>query len=204
VKRLYLPLVILIILSFGMSETRQVLRNFHVVEQNKLYRSAQLSPDALSATIALHNIKTVINLQGEHPDDDWYIQERATLKHLHVTLIDIPMRTERIPTRDEITSLFDVYDHGQRPMLIHCNSGSDRTGEASAIYQMEYMHKTKEQALEMMSPKYFHLSFLVPSKTYFLDLYKGKDWALNEYDPCRQKYSYFDQNRECRHSASHF
>jgi protein tyrosine/serine phosphatase len=197
-----MPAAIIFILTFGLSETREVLKNFHVIDPGRVYRSAQLSPESLEKSIAAYHIKTVINLQGAHPDDQWYLKEKSVLQKLGVKLVDIPMRTERIPTKEEITALFDSFDKDQRPLLIHCNSGSDRTGEASAIYQMEYMHKSKEQALEALSPYYFHFSFLVPSNTYFLGLYKGKKWALTEYDPCHQKYSYFDPNRECHNSAS--
>jgi protein tyrosine/serine phosphatase len=200
VKKILILSVVGIILTFGFSETRSVLRNFHVVEAGNLYRSAQLSPGALEEIIFKYKIKTVVNLQGAHPDDAWYIDEKEVLDRLGVDLVDIPMRSERIPTREEITSLFEAYDHSPRPLLIHCNSGSDRTGEASAIYEIEYMKKTKEEAMEMLSPLYLHFSFLVPSKTYFMSLYKGRNWALNEYDPCKQQYLYFDHRLgQCRH-----
>lgn len=200
-KKLFLALAILLILTFGISETRGVLHNFHTVEAGSLYRSAQLSPGTLEEMIYKYKIKTVINLQGAHPDDAWYIDEKEVLDRLAVDLVDIPMRSERIPTHEELTSLFEAYDHSPRPMLIHCNSGSDRTGEASAIYEIEYMKKTKEEAMEMLSPFYFHLSFLVPSKTYFMNMYQGRKWALNEYDPCKQTYLYFDHRLgQCRHT----
>jgi protein tyrosine phosphatase (PTP) superfamily phosphohydrolase (DUF442 family) len=195
-KYFYFALVVFVG-TFGFSTTRDVMRNFHVVDPARLYRSAKLSPDILQAEILHYGIKTVINLTGAHPDDQWYIDEKAILNHLGVKLVDIPMRTERMPSRSEITALFDAFDHVRRPILLHCNSGADRTGEASAIYEMEYMKKTKEQALAMLSPYYLHVEFFAPSKDYFIGLYQGKNWALTKYDPCKQKYQYFKANEEC-------
>lgn len=198
-KKVLLPALLFCFATFGFAETRQIFNNFHEVDHGKFYRSARLSPANLENTVKQYKIKTVINLQGAHPDDDWYIEEKQILDNMDVELVDIPMRSERIPTREELQALLETYDQSERPILIHCNSGSDRTGEAAAIYEMEYMHRTKEQAMEQLSPKFFHFSFLVPSKTYFMDLYQGKKWAMTQYDPCKQKYLYFDQHRECHH-----
>src|SRR5579872_6605674 len=129
-KKLIIIPLLTSFLTVGVAETHDVLRNFHAVEDGKLYRSALLSNKDLEETVKKYNIKTVINLQGAHPDDDWYIQEKNLLDKLNVKLVDIPERTERIPTRDEVRSLFQAFDTTERPILMHCNSGSDRTGEA--------------------------------------------------------------------------
>src|SRR5262249_20006714 len=49
--------------------------NFHAVVPGKVYRSAQLSSEALGECIHDHGIRTVINLRGENADEDWYRRE---------------------------------------------------------------------------------------------------------------------------------
>ena len=49
---------------------------------------------------------------------------------------DLPMSACRRPTRRELLVLLDLFEHCRYPLLIHCKSGSDRTGLASALYLM--------------------------------------------------------------------
>ena len=57
--------------------------NFGTVVPGRVYRSAQLSGEALSARIREHGVRTVLNLRGPNPDETWYRRERqATLERL--------------------------------------------------------------------------------------------------------------------------
>ncbi len=174
-------------------------KNFHVVEEGKLYRSAQLKAKDLEKTIREHGIKTVINLRGEMPGQPWYEDEVAVTQRNGVQLISIPMSASRIPHKREIQALLDAYRNALRPMLVHCQYGADRTGEASAIYQIEYMGKSnKEAAKASLKAKYFHVLPKTKAKDYFVkEVYQGENWAFTTYDPCVQKYKYYDQAKFC-------
>ncbi len=80
---------------------------------------------------------------------------------------------------------------------MHCDGGADRAGEASAIYQIEYMGKSRAEALEMLTLRYRHLSWLKPAKRYFIERYRGEDWLRNEYNPCSDEYEYYDKVKYC-------
>ncbi|MFL5812912.1 MAG: dual specificity protein phosphatase family protein [Bdellovibrionia bacterium] len=171
--------------------------NFHEVDPGKLYRSAQLSGEELDHAIHQLGIRTVINLRGEDLNSDWYKAEAQVTQTDGVKLINIAMSAKRLPHRNDLIALLDAFEKAERPILVHCQAGADRTGEASAIYEMEYMGKSREEALEMLTLKYDHLELAAPAKRYFINLYGGKDWAYHTYDPCVQSYKYYDQQKFC-------
>ena len=62
---------------------------------------------------------------------------------------------------------------------------------------MEYMGRPKQQALEMLSPRYFYISWFRPAKRYFIERYQGEEWARTRYDPCAPGYDYYDRQMYC-------
>ena len=49
---------------------------------------------------------------------------------------DLPLSATRRPTRRELLQLIDLLETCSYPLLIHCKSGADRTGLASALYRL--------------------------------------------------------------------
>lgn len=174
----------------------RITRNFHAVDPGKLYRSAQLTDSELRSVIKNYGIKTVINLRGSRPGHGWFEKETTVLRDERVHLINLEMSVESIPKRFELLKLLEAYKNAERPILIHCRSGSDRTGEAVAIYKLEYMGKEKKEAMNSFSFKYFYIEAFAPAKTYFIENYKGKEWAYTNYDHCDRDWNFADQ-REC-------
>lgn len=166
-------------------------KNFYEVDPGNFYRSAQLSPEELAEAVDRYGIKTVISLRGDF-DEPWYPKELAAVKMLGLHFVSIPMHAELLPHREQLLELLRALDTSPRPILVHCKSGSDRTGEASAIYLMEYLNKPKAEAVdEALQLKYLHLRWFTPAKTYFFKIYQGKDWALWNYFPCLEDYEYY-------------
>jgi protein tyrosine/serine phosphatase len=169
--------------------------NFHEVDPGRYYRSAQLNSKEFDYYIKKYKIRTIINLRGAEPQEAWYQDEISVSQKNLVFHFDIPMLAETLPHRENLIRLLDLFKTVPRPILVHCQGGADRSGEASAIYQMLHMGKTKEQALKMLTFKYHHLAFRKPAKRYFIkDLWQGEDWAYNHYDPCEGKFKYYDTN----------
>jgi hypothetical protein len=47
----------------------------------------------------------------------------------------------------------------------------------------------------MLTPKYHHISIFKPAKRYFIKkVWKGVEWARNEYNPCVEKYRYYKKD----------
>jgi protein tyrosine/serine phosphatase len=172
--------------------------NFHPVEEGKFYRSGQMTKNQLERAIDKYGFKTVINLRGYSPDKDWYQDEAEVTQRLGVDLIDIGMSAQRLPHKEDLITLLDSFRDAKRPILIHCAGGADRTGEATAIYKMLYMGKSKKKALWSLSPIYGHLKKRFPAKRYFIkELWQGEDWARRTYDPCFYDYEHYDKEANC-------
>lgn len=116
--------------------------NFHQIEAIKdidVYRAAQLSPEELKKYIKEKSIKYILNLRGENPDKDWYRDELAVSKELGLSYYAIGFSKYAPPTRKRFLSILEVLDAAQTEnanLLIHCHSGSDRSGLIAAVSEI--------------------------------------------------------------------
>lgn len=112
---------------------RRVTGNFGTVIPGRLYRSAQINAETLERFIDQHAIRTVINLRGPNPNQEWYDRElRASLK-AGATHVDIPLASDQWLSRDQARSLLEILDRCEYPALIHCEFGAERTGLVAAL-----------------------------------------------------------------------
>jgi hypothetical protein len=109
--------------------------NFGVVERGRVYRSSQ-PRGGLEALIRDYTLTTILNLRGGSTAEAFYADELRLTRELGVDFYDFPMSATRRPSRRELLMLLDLYQRCRYPLLIHCKSGSDRTGLASALYLM--------------------------------------------------------------------
>ena len=107
--------------------------NIGTVEPGAIYRSAQLDADTLSQLIRSKGIRTVLNLRGPNPNAPWYPPEREATLKAGATLIDVPMSSDYWLTPEQADELISLLDSAERPLLIHCQFGSERTGLVSSM-----------------------------------------------------------------------
>ena len=170
-------------------------KNFHEVDPGKYYRSAQLTREEFDEAIREHGIKTIINLRGAGPGEKWYDDEEAVARERGVKLLNFGFSTKHVPHRKALLPLLEALKTAERPILVHCRSGADRTGEVSTLYEMLYMGKNKEEALEQLSLRYLYVRPFAPAKRMFIDDWQGEDWARYQYDPCDPKYeAYYERS----------
>jgi protein tyrosine phosphatase (PTP) superfamily phosphohydrolase (DUF442 family) len=106
--------------------------NFHLVIPGRVYRSGQLSPESLRERAAREGIRSVINLRGANPGQPWYDRECAATRRQDLTFYDLPVDSQ-CPTASELRELLDVLERCPKPVLVHCQSGIDRSGIVAAI-----------------------------------------------------------------------
>ncbi len=111
--------------------------NLHTVAEGKLYRSAQLDGAGFSEQIEQHKLKTIVRLRGGGPGNPLYDAEAAAAANGKATLVQIPMSARSYPSRAQLLALWDTFEHGEYPMLVHCRAGADRTSLASALYVLQ-------------------------------------------------------------------
>jgi protein tyrosine phosphatase (PTP) superfamily phosphohydrolase (DUF442 family) len=137
--------------------------NFGVVERGRVYRSAQPGTD-LPQLVSRHHLASIVNLRGGTEADAWYAAEVRATRAGGVDFYDLPMSATRRPLRGELIILLDLFDHCRYPVLIHCKSGSDRTGLAAALYRVYRLGESPEQSLKAFSLGYGHVPLLGPEQ----------------------------------------
>ena len=157
-----------------------------------VWRSNQPSPGRLAAWVRRLGLKTVVNLRGR-PQESFFLFEEEATARLGLTRIDLDFSARRAPHPWQLVELVDVLTAMQKPALIHCKSGADRTGLAAAVYLLAVEGRSLEEAMGQLSFRYLHLS---RSKTGIMDeilLCYGEEargrsfrqWAEEDYDRLR-------------------
>lgn len=158
-----------LVLVIGLYEgLLQVTGNFHAVIPGELYRSAQPSESDLARYVHDYGIRTVVNLRGSNPGSDWYDHERSAVASLGITQLNFRMSARQDLDQADAETLIGLLRSAEKPILIHCRAGADRSGLAAALY-VAAISKGSEMAAELqISPLYGHLPIPLMS-TYAMD-----------------------------------
>ena len=156
-----------------------------------LWRSNQPAPADLER-LARQGLRTVINLRGRAERSFWLF-EAETCERLGITLLNLRLSALQPPSRETLLALIEVMDNLERPALIHCKSGADRTGLAAAIWQMTQMEMSADQAMAQLSWRYVHFrSSAAGMVDQILRSYAAqtaqtgssfRDWVSRSYEP---------------------
>lgn len=156
-----------------------------------VWRSNQPDPKRLQRYKDM-GITTVLSLRGT-PNTSHYLFETEACEALGLTLVTTELHARKPATREAILRLFDLFREIDRPFVMHCKSGADRAGFASALYMIAVEGASVAEARKQLSLRYLHIK---QSSTgvldYILDLYEARlakgaigieDWIATEYDP---------------------
>ncbi|WP_323785543.1 fused DSP-PTPase phosphatase/NAD kinase-like protein [Thalassovita sp.] len=156
-----------------------------------VYRSNQPTHERFERYAAM-GIKTVINLRGASPGRPHYLLERESCAALGIRMIDIGLHARAAPPRDNMLDLIETFRDIERPFMMHCKSGADRAGLASAVYKLVIEGAPLAEAKAMLSFKYLHIKWHTTGiLDYFLDVYEARlkhgpiafeTWLRDEYD----------------------
>ena len=149
---------LLIMLSIGGIGYLTWVQTAHVVIPGTVYRSGQLPPASLSNAIKTLRIRSILNLRGASLGIPWYDQEQAVVRRLNIHYYNLPLNAYQRPTMTQIHQLIDIIQHAPKPLLIHCQSGADRSGFASAVALLAYQKDSFPIAKQQFSWRYFALS----------------------------------------------
>ena len=175
---------------------RILFRNFHRLGPD-LARCNQPSPEQLARYAAM-GFRTVINLRGAN-DRGHYILEREACHRLGLQLIDFPTTSNLAPERETILAARDLFASIRSPALMHCKSGSDRTGLMGVLYRHLVEGVPMAVAVEQLAPRYLHVRH---GKAGILDAFfaayltetDGRkpfmDWVSEDYDPTALQAAY--------------
>jgi hypothetical protein len=123
----------------------------------QVYRCAQLDAATLQWFIKRNNIRTVLNLRGCSDPWPWYLAECRATSGLDVAQEDIGLSAGRLPPVPAVRQIIEILDQSERPLLIHCNKGIDRTGMVSAMALLLYTDVGLDEALGQLGAFRGHL-----------------------------------------------
>lgn len=134
-----------------------VNRNFHEVIPGEVYRSAQPKPGTLAQYVKDYHIRTILNLRGPDIHRDWYNTEVRESAALGLQHIDFTMSPDKELSVAEVEALIEIMRNAKKPILIHCESGTNRTSLASALYLAAVKKESEFESELQMSPLYGHM-----------------------------------------------
>lgn len=156
-----------------------------------VFRSNQPSPKRLAKYKAM-GIKSILNLRGTSLYS-YYLFEKEACEALGLNLVDVYMSATEAPPLATMLALEVQFQTLPRPFVMHCKSGADRAGFASASYLLLMEDAPIAMAQKQLSLRYLHLK---SSNKGVLDLCLEKyresnqarpipfrDWLMTIYDP---------------------
>ncbi|MBS0275692.1 MAG: hypothetical protein JSR55_15230 [Proteobacteria bacterium] len=111
-----------------------LLYNFHWVVGGEAARSAQAYAGFLRQFLRQHKIRTVVNLRGSNPQQSWWRYEAKICRELQIDHYNIPVNSRTLPSRKILLEILDTFEISQKPLLIKCSGGQDRTSLGAALY----------------------------------------------------------------------
>ena len=141
--------------------------NVHVLVPAVAIRSAEPSGNQLLVLKQRFGLRSVVNLRGSNVGKPWYDEEVRASQTLGLQHFDIALSAQHDLSPAEIDTVLAMIERAPKPVLIHCNGGSDRTGLISAAWL--YAHGSSEaQAEAQLTLRYGHFPWL-GSKTSAMD-----------------------------------
>jgi protein tyrosine/serine phosphatase len=142
-----------LLLNMGL---QQMTGNFHEVLAGEFYRSAQPDAEDIADYRTRFGINTIISLRDE-AKSAWYPIEEEAARDNGIAFIHFPISSASRTSLEDMQRLASVMANVKKPILIHCEHGSNRTGLASAIYLAGKRQTPQIYADLQMSPFYGHV-----------------------------------------------
>jgi len=143
------------------------------------------------ATMKKMGIKSILNLRGS-AGAAHYLTEKESCAALGLSLVDVTLHARYAAPPNDIQAVINAFRTIEKPFVMHCKSGADRAGFASAIYLMVIEGRPVAEARQMLALRFLHVK---RSRTgvldYILDLFEARhaqtgimfeDWVQTEYD----------------------
>lgn len=101
-----------------------------------VFRSNQPAPFQIRRA-ARAGIRTIVNLRGANDSGHYYLEVEAC-HAAGIALVDFPIKSRRVPSRQMVLDAAALFDRIDYPALLHCKSGIDRSGLMGAIYLLSH------------------------------------------------------------------
>jgi protein tyrosine/serine phosphatase len=114
-------------------------KRFGVVEQGRIYRSGQISAPLMKKFLTKHNIRVIVDLTGNDPNDPDQQAEKKAAAELNITALRFPLGGKGTGDVNSYANAVAAIADAQKnnlPVLVHCAAGAQRTGGVIAVYRL--------------------------------------------------------------------
>lgn len=142
--------------------------------------------------LARRGIRTIISLRGLNSSGASLFEIEACRK-AGITLIPFKMSSRGAPKASTVLDFAELMKQVEKPVLLHCKSGADRSGFAMALYLLVSGEGSIEQARAQLSWRYLHFKGAKTGRLdAFLEAYQQAHqrsgieflhWVQDDYDP---------------------
>jgi protein-tyrosine phosphatase len=134
-------------------EHHLIFKRFGIVEQECIYRSGQLSAPLIKKFLTKYNIRVIVDLTTDDPNDPDQKAEKKTAAELGIEVIKAPLRGNGTGDVNNLAraviSIAQAVKKGT-PVLVHCAAGTQRTGGVIAAYRLLVQKKDPDFVLSEM------------------------------------------------------
>ena len=97
------------------------------VVEGRLYISPQPRGSQLQRWAGTLGLRSVVNLRGAHPSEEWYKTEERVSRDLGLERLDLNLSSSLPPSRRMLLCFIRRFPSLPTPVLIHCMGGIDRS-----------------------------------------------------------------------------
>ncbi len=176
------------------------------MEAGRFYRSAQVNRHQLEQWIDKYDLKTVVSLRGGSSNNPDLVASRTAAANKGIRFVQHKLRARRYPTKAELLGLWKIFAEGDYPMLVHCQSGVDRSGLASGLYLLWRTNDLDQAEEQLDFIPYWHTGWFGSYKLdQVFEMYRPfhgtlsfPEWVEKEYrtpEPDREPVQHHDRSR---------
>jgi protein tyrosine phosphatase (PTP) superfamily phosphohydrolase (DUF442 family) len=129
--------------------------NFDEVVPGRFYRTGEVDARKLAELIKKYKIKSVIDLRVNKDEVDQFgVHEREAAQANSAAYYHVPFVGSDARQRVQVEELVSLYDRVETPVILHCSSGTHRTGVASVIWLLTKENASIENAVSQLGVRY--------------------------------------------------
>jgi protein tyrosine phosphatase (PTP) superfamily phosphohydrolase (DUF442 family) len=157
-----------------------------------LFRSSHPMPYQIRAAKKA-GVKSVVNLRGVETHIGSNVLEWEACRDAGLAIVHFPLYSRDAPHRADLLGFDALFDTLPKPVLVHCKSGADRAGLASALYLLLKENAPFDEAMKQMA--FWRHGHVRQAKTgvldHFLETYGAhqrqhgtpfREWVEKHYD----------------------